>query len=153
LVSFGHCIVSFIDLQLLISPLVSFGHCIVSFIDLQLLISPLVSFGHCIVSFIDLRLQWRTQYNGQKIPKGKSEAVNQWRTQYNGQKIPKGKSEAVNQWRTPFGIFWPLYCVLHWFTASDFSIGILKHSLYKLDSTYHNNPEQIKLDFSLLVPC
>jgi hypothetical protein len=48
--------------------------------------------------------QWRTQYNGQKIPKGKSEALNQWRTQYNGQKIPKGKSEAVNQWRTQYNV-------------------------------------------------
>ena len=61
------------------------------------------------------------QYNDQKIPKGKSEAVNQWKTdntmtkryqkgnqkrksmkdrQYNDQKIPKGKSKAVNQWKT-----------------------------------------------------
>ena len=62
-----------------------------------------------------------TQYNGQKIPKGKSESVNRRRTdnamakryqmvirinksiknrKYNGQKIPKVQAESVNRRRT-----------------------------------------------------
>jgi hypothetical protein len=45
--------------------------------------------------------------------------------QYNDQKIPKGKSEAVNQWKTD------LLSFFHWFTASDFPFCIFC-SLYWL---------------------
>jgi hypothetical protein len=50
------CCLSFIDLQILITPLVSCPLCCLSFIDLRILITPLVSWPLCCLSFIDLQI-------------------------------------------------------------------------------------------------
>jgi hypothetical protein len=57
------------------------------FVDLQFLITPLVSFDHCIVC----TLQWSKDTKG--VIRSR-DSKKYW--QYNGQKIPKGLSEAVN---------------------------------------------------------
>jgi hypothetical protein len=39
--SFGHCVVFFLDIRILISSLVSFGPCVVFFLDIRILITSL----------------------------------------------------------------------------------------------------------------
>ena len=56
LVSCPLCCLSFIDLRILITPLVSCPLCCLSFIDLKILITPLVSWPLCYLSFIDLQI-------------------------------------------------------------------------------------------------
>ena len=81
------CCLSFIDLQILITPLVSCPLCCLSFIDLRILITPLVSWPLCCLSFFDLRIRITPL-------------------------VSFGHCVVVLLWYTdsdyPFGIFWPL---------------------------------------------
>jgi hypothetical protein len=93
------------NLWLLITALVSCGHCIVSPAVVYGFWFPLWYLVPIVLSLITARetIQWpqdtKAEIRSHKL---------QLERQYNGHKIPKRKSEAINY---GFGILWPLYCL------------------------------------------